>query len=199
MIFWKFLLLFLLQTLAFFPVFFDSHLLPWSLIIACRAPVFFDCTSWRFSVEANNVNPWKTIPWECVGYVKNYITSRDYGVDLERVYAESVELSGDGKDVWISMLMILFYWSFESFVKPVPANAKRMAECHMVEMILTVYFNPTELELHVTLIAGPENNVRTIVSSGTFNFDGREYLYSSFSLHGTSGSEMEKRGEKEHK
>lgn len=58
-------------------------------------------------MEANNINPWKTIPLECAEYVKDYMTGRAYGFDLERVsndagvYAKSVELIGDGKDVWI--------------------------------------------------------------------------------------------------
>ena len=69
--------------------------------------VRLQCTSWRFSVEANNLNPWKTIPLECVDYVKDYVTGRGYSIDLRRVsmeaevYAKSVELSGDGKEAWI--------------------------------------------------------------------------------------------------
>ncbi|KAK8516220.1 hypothetical protein V6N13_025728 [Hibiscus sabdariffa] len=65
------------------------------------------CTSWRFAVEANNLSPWKTIPEECLGYVKDYMTGRGYEMDLERVskeagvYANTLELSGDGKYVWI--------------------------------------------------------------------------------------------------
>lgn len=65
------------------------------------------CTSWRFASEANNLNPWKTIPEECAHYVRDYITGKGYSIDLERVnmeagnFAESVELNSDGKDVWI--------------------------------------------------------------------------------------------------
>lgn len=118
MIFLKILFLFPLLTLALAHETFDSHLLPRPLIIEYQEhsePHFkeieeelkLNCTSWRFSVEANNINPWKTIPRECAEYVKDYMTGRAYGVDLERVsneagvYATSVELSGDGKDVWI--------------------------------------------------------------------------------------------------
>ncbi|KAE8720190.1 Acid phosphatase 1 [Hibiscus syriacus] len=66
-----------------------------------------ECTSWRFSVETNNLSPWKTIPKECGSYVKDYMMGRGYIVDLERVsseaeiYAMSLKLSRDGKDVWI--------------------------------------------------------------------------------------------------
>ncbi|KAK9913979.1 hypothetical protein M0R45_037778 [Rubus argutus] len=118
MIFWKILFLFPLLTLALAHETFDSHLLPRPLIIEyqehtephikeIQEELKLNCTSWRFSVEANNINPWKTIPLECAEYVKDYMTGRAYGFDLERVsndagvYAKSVELSGDGKDVWI--------------------------------------------------------------------------------------------------
>ncbi|GER50814.1 HAD superfamily [Striga asiatica] len=66
-----------------------------------------ECTSWRVSVEANNLSPWKTIPVECGEYVKDYMTGKGYEIDLQMVsneaanYARSVDLSGDGKDAWI--------------------------------------------------------------------------------------------------
>ncbi|KAL6126921.1 PREDICTED: acid phosphatase 1 [Fragaria vesca subsp. vesca] len=119
MIFFKFLLLFPLLTLAFSHEALSPHHLPRPLIIEYpdhhAEPNFKEldeevklrCTSWRFAVEANNVNPWKTIPEECVEYVKDYVTGRGYSVDLERVsneagiYVKSVVLGGDGKDVWI--------------------------------------------------------------------------------------------------
>lgn len=69
--------------------------------------VTLHCTSWRFAVEANNLRPWKTIPQECKDYVKDYMNDRGYKIDLERVakeailYASSVDLQGDGKDVWV--------------------------------------------------------------------------------------------------
>ncbi|KAM7504605.1 hypothetical protein LguiB_003509 [Lonicera macranthoides] len=96
----------------------NSHLLPRSLIIEYPEntkphlkesieELILHCTSWRFVVETSNISPWKTIPQECADYVKDYMTSRAYKIDLERVskeaelYAKSVELNGDGKDVWI--------------------------------------------------------------------------------------------------
>ncbi|TQD99034.1 hypothetical protein C1H46_015401 [Malus baccata] len=116
--FLKLFLLFSLLPVAFSHETFDSRLLPRPLILEYPdiAETHFNdlenelrlhCDSWRFSVEANNVNPWKTIPEECAGYVKDYLTGRAYAFDLERVskeagvYAKSVELNGDGKDVWI--------------------------------------------------------------------------------------------------
>ncbi|XP_042509665.1 acid phosphatase 1-like [Macadamia integrifolia] len=65
------------------------------------------CSSWRFAAEANNLNSWSTIPPECAEYVKDYMTSRAYTFDLERVsieattYARSLQLVGDGMDAWV--------------------------------------------------------------------------------------------------
>lgn len=97
----------------------NSHILPRPLILKypdnlietqlnqLNEEVKLQCTTWRFAVEANNLNPWKTIPRECLEYVRDYMMGRGYGLDLERVsneagvYAKSVELRGDGKDAWI--------------------------------------------------------------------------------------------------
>lgn len=94
----------------------NSHILPRPLIIeypeitqlkGLSDEVNLQCTSWRFAVETNSVGPWKTVPEECGDYVKEYIRGRGYKVDLERVakeagvYANSVELREDGKDVWV--------------------------------------------------------------------------------------------------
>nr|AMS24685.1 VSP-like protein 2 [Ipomoea batatas]GMC65819.1 acid phosphatase 1-like [Ipomoea batatas] len=93
----------------------DAHVFPRPLVIEYPEniePRFDDevrlkCASWRFAGEANNLNPWKTIPEECAGYVKDYMTGKGYESDLLRaseeagVYAQNVELGGDGKDVWV--------------------------------------------------------------------------------------------------
>ncbi|KAL4638769.1 hypothetical protein ACB092_03G170400 [Castanea dentata] len=58
-------------------------------------------------MASNNLSPWKTIPVECANYVKDYMMGRAYKIDVERVskeagiYAKSVQLGGDGKDVWV--------------------------------------------------------------------------------------------------
>lgn len=118
MTFSRIFLLFSLFSLAFSLETFDSHLLPRPLILEFAEAsetqlrefdqeVEFQCTSWRFAVEANNLSPWKTIPVECADYVKAYVNGRGYALDLQRVsneagvYASSVKLNGDGKDVWI--------------------------------------------------------------------------------------------------
>ncbi|XP_076919064.1 acid phosphatase 1-like [Bidens hawaiensis] len=91
----------------------ESHLLPRPLII--QLPESGDhaeetrlmCAGWRVAVEANNLSPWKTVPEDCVDYVKEYMLSRAYLIDIgvtcneaER-FARSFEVNGDGMDAWI--------------------------------------------------------------------------------------------------
>ncbi|XP_065871746.1 acid phosphatase 1 [Euphorbia lathyris] len=120
MIFPRLFLCFCMFSLALCNEQFDSHLLPRPLIVEYGENVIrtsrvrewddgvqLHCDSWRFAVEANNLNPWKMIPRECAEYVREYIMGRGYQFDLERVsneagvYAKSVELGEDGKDVWV--------------------------------------------------------------------------------------------------
>ncbi|XP_043717251.1 acid phosphatase 1 [Telopea speciosissima] len=113
-----FLFLLGLSSIAFAEEKFDSHL-PRPLILEYPEThetqlkgldydeLQLQCSSWRFAVEANNLNPWKTTPPECADYVKDYMTSKAYTFDLERVsieagtYARSLQLTGDGMDAWI--------------------------------------------------------------------------------------------------
>lgn len=98
-----------LISLSFCLEILDPNLLPRPLIVQPKdkEEARFQCTSWRFSVETNNVNGWKTIPEECSEYVAEYVTGRGYATDLFRVSEESrahaatVGLAGDGLDAWI--------------------------------------------------------------------------------------------------
>nr|XP_043617358.1 acid phosphatase 1-like [Erigeron canadensis] len=76
-------------------------------ILEHKQEVWLRCSSWRIAAEANNLSPWKTVPEECVEYVKEYMLSKRYEIDLETVskealeFAKSFELNGDGMDAWI--------------------------------------------------------------------------------------------------
>ena len=65
------------------------------------------CLSWRLGVETNNIVGWKTVPQECEGYVGHYMLGQQYRKDSKAVaneaflYAQSLKLGRDGKDVWI--------------------------------------------------------------------------------------------------
>ncbi|KAL6608334.1 hypothetical protein ACP70R_041397 [Stipagrostis hirtigluma subsp. patula] len=65
------------------------------------------CDSWRFAVETNNLRDWRTIPAWCEEYVGNYMLGGHYRNDSRAVideavaYAESLNLTGTGKEVWV--------------------------------------------------------------------------------------------------
>ncbi|KAK3410894.1 hypothetical protein EUGRSUZ_J02928 [Eucalyptus grandis] len=65
------------------------------------------CLSWRLGVETNNIKNWTTVPLECEGYVGHYMLGHQYREDSKVVareavlYAKSLKLAGDGKDVWV--------------------------------------------------------------------------------------------------
>ncbi|XP_019198328.1 PREDICTED: acid phosphatase 1-like isoform X3 [Ipomoea nil] len=66
-----------------------------------------DCLSWRLGVETNNIRGWKLVPSDCENYVGHYMLGKQYRDDCEVVadaaidYANSLTLSGDGKDIWV--------------------------------------------------------------------------------------------------
>ncbi|CAH9121612.1 unnamed protein product [Cuscuta epithymum] len=108
----------------------DAHTFPRPLVIEYPGIIDEDvqtkCMSWRVAGEANNLRPWKTIPEECGAYVKEYMTGKGYESDLLLIseeagdYARSVELGGDGKDVWVfdvdeTLISNLPYYSKHGF------------------------------------------------------------------------------------
>uniref|UniRef100_A0A0E0KZE4 Acid phosphatase n=1 Tax=Oryza punctata TaxID=4537 RepID=A0A0E0KZE4_ORYPU len=65
------------------------------------------CGSVRTAVEAHNIIGWKTFPADCAKYIADYMTGDRYKRDSDVVineaiaYAESLKLSGNGKEVWV--------------------------------------------------------------------------------------------------
>ena len=68
------------------------------------------CESWRFNVEVHNIRNFDVVPQECVSHVQNYMTSSQYGDDVERTVDEVILHFGsmccskskcDGMDAWI--------------------------------------------------------------------------------------------------
>lgn len=69
------------------------------------------CLSWRVMVEANNAKGWRTVPAQCVGYVRGYMAwgqySRDVGGVAEAAVAYAAQIAppagggGDGRDAWV--------------------------------------------------------------------------------------------------
>ncbi|XP_073066094.1 acid phosphatase 1-like [Primulina eburnea] len=66
-----------------------------------------DCLSWRLAVETNNLRNWRLVQDSCEKYVGNYMLGKQYRRDCKAVadaaleYARSLNLTGDGKDIWV--------------------------------------------------------------------------------------------------
>ncbi|XP_050225724.1 acid phosphatase 1 [Mercurialis annua] len=200
------LLVFLyLCSLVFSEEQFNPHIFPRPLIleypdntIETKTTREFDnelqlqCTSWRFAVEANNLNPWKTIPQECAEYVRDYVMGRGYQVDLERVYneagvyAKSVELRGDGMDAWVfdvdeTLLSNLGYYVDHGFGLEVfqPAKFEKWVEegsAPAIELSLKLYKEVQDLGFKVFLLTGRGENQRgctetNLINAGFQNWD----------------------------
>ncbi|KAH7511528.1 hypothetical protein FEM48_ZijujUnG0006000 [Ziziphus jujuba var. spinosa] len=65
------------------------------------------CLSWRLGVETNNIIGWSTVPEACEGYIGHYVLGSQYRKDSKVVadeaivYAKSLNLTKDGKDLWV--------------------------------------------------------------------------------------------------
>lgn len=66
-----------------------------------------DCLSWRLAVETDNLQHWTTVPEACTDYVGHYMLGKQYRQDCDFVaaeaykYAKGLNLTGDGKDIWV--------------------------------------------------------------------------------------------------
>ncbi|XP_047959776.1 acid phosphatase 1-like [Salvia hispanica] len=66
-----------------------------------------NCQSFRVGVEANNVRDWSTVPSYCKNYIKTYLTSKQWGLDVEAVaneayeYAATFQKDAFLKDIWV--------------------------------------------------------------------------------------------------
>ncbi|XP_059666913.1 acid phosphatase 1-like [Cornus florida] len=180
----------------------NSHLLPRPLILEytenvetqfreSEEEIRLHCTSWRFAVETNNLSPWKTIPQECADYVKDYVTSRAYRIDLERVskeagdYAKSLELSGDGKDVWIfdideTLLSNLPYYADHGFGLEVFDSVEfdKWVEKGVAPAIgssLKLYEEVLKLGFKVFLLTGRSERHRSVTVENLINAGFRDW------------------------
>ncbi|WCJ38193.1 HAD superfamily subfamily IIIB acid phosphatase [Euphorbia peplus] len=67
------------------------------------------CESWRMNVEINNIRDFASVPEECTGHIKHYMTSSQYKADSQKAIEEiklyvsgcCTSMEGDGKDAWI--------------------------------------------------------------------------------------------------
>lgn len=167
----------------------DPHLLPRPLIIqlpenleprsdTLSEEVQLRCTGWRVAGEANNLSPWKTIPEECVEYVKEYILGQSYEFELEMVsneagrYAKSVDLKEDGMDAWIfdvdeTLLSNLPYYAQHGYGSEIFDNIqfdKWVIEgtSSAIQPSLKLYNEVLELGFKIFLLTGRTEDKRDI-------------------------------------
>uniref|UniRef100_A0A5B6YLF0 Putative HAD superfamily, subfamily IIIB acid phosphatase n=1 Tax=Davidia involucrata TaxID=16924 RepID=A0A5B6YLF0_DAVIN len=200
--FFRFFLFLSLFSIAFSHENLNPHILPRPLIIEypenietqfkeTEEELQLQCTSWRFAVESNNLSPWKTIPQECADYVKDYMTNRAYRIDLERVskeagvYARSVKLSGDGKDVWVfdvdeTLLSNLPYYAEHGYGLEVFDGVefdkwveKGMAPA--IESSLKLYEEVSKLGFKVFLLTGRNERQRSVTVENLVNAGFRDW------------------------
>ncbi|XP_024029695.1 acid phosphatase 1 [Morus notabilis] len=169
MTFSRLFLLFSLFSLAFSQKHFDSHLQTGPLIVEytdnvetqlqeLKEELRLQCTSWRFSVEANNLGPWRTIPEECRDYVKDYMTNRGYDIDLERVSKEAGDYA---KTDHRYGLEIFDHVEFDKWVEKAIAPA--------IEPSLKLYEQVLSLGFKVFLLTGRAERHRKVTVENLIN------------------------------
>ncbi|PHT88932.1 hypothetical protein T459_11038 [Capsicum annuum] len=71
------------------------------------APNQVNYLCWHLLVETNNIRDWDTVPPQCKCYVSKYMTGQQYRdycnavVDAAIKYAKTLNVSKDGKDLWV--------------------------------------------------------------------------------------------------
>ncbi|XAR67072.1 Acid phosphatase [Bertholletia excelsa] len=135
------------------------------------------CDSWRFSIETNNAGAWLQIPARCVTYVEEYMMGSPYTSDAEVVadfslqFANTVEISGDGRDAWVfdideTLLSNVPYYAVHGFGWEIFDEKSfdewvDLAEAPAIPSSLKLYKNLQELGFTTFLLTGrsePQRN-----------------------------------------
>ncbi|GLJ32301.1 hypothetical protein SUGI_0649990 [Cryptomeria japonica] len=135
------------------------------------------CESWRMNVELNNIRDFEVVPGECVYYIENYMTSKQYKVDQERVveqallYLTVIDLAGHGKEAWIfdvddTLLSTIPYFRDHSFGGEVTDRAsieKWMGEVKApaMEAVLPLYNKLKMKGVKILIITGRGEHLRS--------------------------------------
>ncbi|CAI9100477.1 OLC1v1037590C1 [Oldenlandia corymbosa var. corymbosa] len=147
--------------------------------------VYQQCESWRFTVETNDAGPFSRIPSECASFVKDYVTGYAYISDSEAVadasiaFAKTVQLAGDGKDVWIfdvdeTLLSNLPYYADHGFGSEIfdekIFNAWiDLAEAPVLPASLRLYRELLQLGFKIVLLTGRDESQREVTEKNLYN------------------------------
>ncbi|CAI9281063.1 unnamed protein product [Lactuca saligna] len=134
-----------------------------------------NCLSWRLAVETNNLRKWTQVPQACEDYVGHYMLGKQYRQDCDLVaaeayeYAKALNLTGDGKDVWVfdideTTLSNLPYYARDTVAfGAIPFNSTAFnawvveATAPAIPGSLKLYKNLLKLGLKIVFLTGSED------------------------------------------
>ncbi|KAJ1297290.1 hypothetical protein BS78_01G364600 [Paspalum vaginatum] len=131
-----------------------------------QAPEDSGCLSWRVMVEANNARGWRTVPDQCVAYVRGYMTRGQYLRDLagvmEQASAYVDQADADGLDAWVfdiddTCLSNLLYYEGKQFGAYDPLAFKAWASkeaCPGIPPVLGLFAALLDKGFKVFLLSG---------------------------------------------
>ncbi|XP_030972174.1 acid phosphatase 1-like [Quercus lobata] len=139
------------------------------------------CLSWRLGVETRNIIGWTTVPKECEGYVGHYMLGYQYREDSKVVtnqaivYAQSLKLKGDGKDLWVfdideTTLSNLPYYAEHGFgVQPYNSTLFNQwvitAKAPALPESMKLYKTLLSLGIKVVFLTGRSEEQRTVTTN----------------------------------
>ncbi|KAK1555800.1 hypothetical protein Q3G72_031449 [Acer saccharum] len=139
------------------------------------------CLSWRLSVETHNLVGWKTVPQQCENYVGHYMLGKQYRDDSKAVvneallYAQSLKVAGDGKEIWVfdideTTLSNLPYFAKHGFGTE-PYNATTFNEWVMegkglaLPETLKLYQKVLSLGIKIVFLTGRTESQRSVTAT----------------------------------
>ncbi|KAI3725883.1 hypothetical protein L1987_65679 [Smallanthus sonchifolius] len=150
------------------------------------------CLSWRWAVETNNIKDFSNkVPEECADYVLSYMLGSQFRRDSKLVcdvayeYAKGVNLTRDGKDVWIfdvddTILSCLPYFleqgSWDLNVQTTYGTWTRKGEAQAIPETLDLYKKVMELGFKIVFITGmhekdSESRIKNLQEAGFTEWD----------------------------
>ncbi|XP_065851177.1 acid phosphatase 1-like [Euphorbia lathyris] len=142
---------------------------------SCNFPY---CDSWRLSVETNNAGSWANIPPQCLSFIDNYMAGKQYLSDSEVIaseslaFAQSLNIAGDGKDVWVfdiddTLLSTYTFFQARGFASE-PLEALTLEASANIDMFnfpalpesLKFYKKLLKMNFKIVLLTGRTENLR---------------------------------------
>lgn len=139
-----------------------------------------NCLSWRLGVETYNIRDWKLVPLECEGYIGRYMLGRQYRNDCDAVvdsainYAMTLNITGDGKDIWVfdidetALSNLPYYARRDVAFGAVPYNASKFSDwvhegvAPPVPAVLRLYHMVASLGVKAVFLSGSPESFRQV-------------------------------------